>query len=527
MENFYNQISDIVSALPTFNNIIIVGKGGSLNDVNKTSLENAFVININDSERFFPGHLALFHSPWVYQSVRENGFKAKCYLTSLDIAHSGKWVKLDYRPESYDSIERTMALFHDNKVYLTDFLLITAIKIANIIAFKQSRKLEVYLLGFDFEISKQTSVADFSGHDEDFKNIFLKTQRNHFEYLKRNIEHAESLITVYHVGNQRFSQMTVFDFNYKFHNSIVNQINVDAFDNLADYYTLTEKVKSGYVLVVAELTNNHVGDAARLRKMIQMAKSAGADMIKVQKREVDVFYTKEELESAYLSPFGKTLRDYRTGVELNDELMEVLCDECKKQKIVWFASVLDYPSLQYMIRYNPPIIKLPSTISNHKNYLKKVAIEYQRDLVISTGFTDKSYEEFVLENFNDNRNIFLLQTVSSYPAPPESCQIAVVRHYDYLRNSKYPNLLPGYSSHDVGSMACVMAVAAGAVMIEKHVKLGDLEWVHFDGVAVDLQTDAFAKFVSDIRKAQVICGSGEKKIQSIEFHKYKPNQMHN
>lgn len=527
MENFYNQISDIVSALPTFKNIIILGKGGSLNDVNKSALDNAFIININDSERFYPGHIALFHSPWVYQSVRENGFKAQCYITSLDIAYTGKWLRVNYLPESYDSIERTMALFNDESLYLTDFLLITAIKITNIIANKLNRKLDVYLLGFDFEISKQNSIADFSGHDDDFKNIFLRTQRNHFEYLKRNIELNDSNIFLYHVGSQKFSQLSVFDFNYKFHNSATKEKNTEEFDNLTGYYELISRVKNGYVLVVAELTNNHVGDAARLRSMIQLAKSAGADMIKVQKRDVEVFYTNEELESPYLSPFGKTLGDYRKGVELDDVLMDVLCDECKKQKIVWFASVLDYPSLQYMIRYNPPIIKLPSTISNHKNYLKKVAVEFQRDLVISTGLTDKSYEAFVLDNFNDSRNVFLLQTVSSYPAPPESCQIAVVRHYDYLRNSKYPNLLPGYSSHDVGSMACVMAVAAGAVMIEKHVKLGDLEWVHFDGVAVDLQTDAFAKFISDIRKAQVICGSGEKKIQSVEFHKYKPNQTHN
>jgi N-acetylneuraminate synthase len=64
-------------------------------------------------------------------------------------------------------------------------------------------------------------------------------------------------------------------------------------------------------------------------------------------------------------------------------------------------------------------------------------------------------------------------------------------------------------------------------MIEKHVKLGDLEWVHFDGVALDLESDIFTKFVTDIRKAQIIRGTGEKKIQSVEFHKYKPNQNHN
>jgi N-acetylneuraminate synthase len=185
--------------------------------------------------------------------------------------------------------------------------------------------------------------------------------------------------------------------------------------------------------------------------------------------------------------------------------------------------VLDYPSLQFLEKYNPPLIKLPSTISNHRNFLKIAGEEFKGDLVISTGFTDKEYEKFVLDNFCDNRSLFLLQCTSSYPAPPESCQISIVRHYD---NLDLPNLYAGYSSHDIGSLGCMMAVAAGAKMVEKHVKLGDLDWIHFDGVALDLLTNQFETFVKDIRKASAMCGSKEKKIHSAEHHKYTPNEKH-
>ena len=65
----------------------------------------------------------------------------------------------------------------------------------------------------------------------------------------------------------------------------------------------------------------------------------------------------------------------------------------------------------------------------------------------------------------------------------------------------------------------MMAVAAGAKMIEKHVKFGDVSWAHFDDVAVDLSDDSFSKFIHDVRLAEIM-GSEEKIIHSSEHHKY-------
>jgi N-acetylneuraminate synthase len=66
----------------------------------------------------------------------------------------------------------------------------------------------------------------------------------------------------------------------------------------------------------------------------------------------------------------------------------------------------------------------------------------------------------------------------------------------------------------------MLAVAGGARMIEKHVKLNDVEWIHFDKVAIDLATDEFARFVSDVRTAEQMVGSGEKRVLDCEHHKY-------
>jgi N-acetylneuraminate synthase len=72
----------------------------------------------------------------------------------------------------------------------------------------------------------------------------------------------------------------------------------------------------------------------------------------------------------------------------------------------------------------------------------------------------------------------------------------------------------------MGWKASALAVAAGARMVEKHVKMGNTEWAHFDAVAVDLSTPDFKDYVDHIRETEMILGSGVKQINQSEHHKY-------
>ena len=101
----------------------------------------------------------------------------------------------------------------------------------------------------------------------------------------------------------------------------------------------------------------------------------------------------------------------------------------------------------------------------------------------------------------------------------EHTQIGVIRHY-YNLSKKDLRIVPGFSSHDIGSLCSMMAVAAGARMIEKHVKYGDVSWSHFDQVAINLANDDFKNFVADVRRAERIVGAETKEIHASEHHKY-------
>jgi len=277
--------------------------------------------------------------------------------------------------------------------------------------------------------------------------------------------------------------------------------------------------KEDKVLIVAEITTNHLGDINRLKRMVRLAKEAGADLVKIQKRNIETFYTPEHLEKPYESPFGTTWKDFREGIELSREDIEELDTECEKLGIDWFASVLDIQSYHLLKPFNRKLVKLPSTISEHKEFHASIAKLHSGPIVVSTGYTTKEYEDYIQEVFKDSERIFLLQCNSGYPTPPEDCSVAVVRHYAHVAQ-KNPKIVPGYSSHDEGSLGCMLAVAAGAKMIEKHVKIGDTSWMHFQNVALDLENGEFARFVKDIRKAELMCGDEEKTVKSSEWHKY-------
>lgn len=527
MENYLHRIKSILSG-SNKNKIAIIGKGASLDDINLDHLQDYYVININDSEKSIAGDLALFYRTDVFEQVRKNGFKAGYYLApSFFKVPNEKHIEVEHQALGQDSSEYTYDYLQGEDFYLVDFLILSVIKW--VIEYQKAlgNKLEVYFLGFDFH----ADVLDGSQskmYDLEFINVLFKTQESFFTSLLDSFSQTYPEISLVHVGDKIYSALSASSFNEQLAENLRKQNLTELPTNMELYQKLLKEVKeTSKVIVVAEFTNNHIADRKRLLKMIDLACEAGADMIKLQKRDVDTFYTEEELSKPYTSPFGKTLGDYRRGVELSVEMFNMIDLECRKRGIPWFTSVLDWNSYEFMLQFDTVLIKLPSTISNHRNYMLKVGNDFKGDLVISTGFTDASYENFVLENFAKDRNLFLLQCTSSYPTPPEACQISVVRHYDEIATNRYPSVISGYSSHDIGSLGCMLAVGAGAKMLEKHVKLGDLDWIHFDGVAIDLYNNKFKDFVTDVRKAEQMCGTKEKKIHKQEHHKYQVNEKAN
>ncbi|MFT5716052.1 MAG: sialic acid synthase SpsE [Oleiphilaceae bacterium] len=493
--------------------IAIIGKGASLDSIDLDKLKDFFVININDSEKAYAGDVGLYHLPWVRDYLKSEGGKCSFYLTSLPCEHD-TYIEIEHVFEGPEHTKPLQERFFDTDFYLEDATVVSAIKLANLIADHVRDKLDVYLLGFDFSISAGFSKKS-GGHidfgEEHYVENLLNSQKAYLELL---LAHESDLsISVNHVGNKSFSSMNTEQFNALFH----GQGDLKSNQEVSSYVSRSKHEHR--VKVIAEITTNHFGNLQLLRKMIKAAANSGADYIKLQKRDVESFYTQSELDKPYTSPFGTTFRDYRNGLELDVFGFRMVEKWCSEYGIKWFASVLDLPSYLFMKQFSPELVKLPSTISEHTAFLKAVAEDFTGDVVLSTGMTDKSYEEFVIKEFEKCRNLYLLQCVSSYPTMNDDANVAVVRHYHDL-SKVYPKIIPGYSSHDIGSLCCQLSIAAGGLMVEKHVKYGNTPWAHFDNVAIDMLTDNFNKFVDDIRLAELCLGRETKKVLDAEHHKY-------
>jgi len=499
--------------------VFIIGKGQSIDEIkniekildDKTSL----VINLNDSFSIIPGSIAVIGN----NSCKGNFVSADTDRIKTIISDE----KIEPLPTVQLEWDNTISLDHQrcldqmrsDKLKLHKFSLITALHLCVLISRKVDGEIKVYLLGIDF-------LADYSldalrnkrGQGLEYGESFLSSQQRFFEQILPNL--AGLGLSVRHVGSLKFSWMTPTAFS-AFIGRVVNaSITTPNTDKMLNSSVSEQDYN---VIIVAEITTNHFGDKDRLLSMISAAANAGANMVKLQCRDVESFYSAEELGGNYMSPFGTNFGDYRKALELSDDDFETVDNLCSKLNIEWFVSVLDFASYNRMKKFKLGRIKLPSTISDHRDFLKSVASEFRGELVLSTGYTDSNYEKFVLEHFSEVERLYLLQCTSAYPTPDEDAQIAVVRHYTEL-SKKYKNLIPGYSSHDVGSLGCQLAVAAGAQMIEKHVRFGSVGWAHFDDVAIDLSDGSFDKFVDDVRRAEVLLGTGKKQISSSEHHKY-------
>lgn len=499
-------VKNIASTYDT-NRIIILGKGPTVDQIEDKIFDDSLVIALNDAEWITAPDISIFHEEWVGDSISMAGTRSKLYLTSTNFSPKAGLVhRLSYQPLENDATDLMMSRFFDMKnLVIEEIMLLTALKLARMISDQKKVKQQVYLVGLDFAPENGYSKKARSGLEpklDSTRGAGIEMQRHFLSnalYMLQN-----SNLAVSHVGNLKMSTLTPSGLNSKF-----------------GLKPLSREKDNGFqqVIITAEITTNHFGDRERLESLIQKSRQAGADLVKFQIRDVNTFYSPEQLLSPYASPFGTTFGDYRRSLELSLDDFKFIDEVCKQIGIGWFLSVLDQVSYAKVRELDPAMIKLPSTISEHKEFLKEVAETHTGALVISTGMTDGYHEKWILETFKSQQKLYLLHTNSAYPTPEADCNIGVVRRYSKL-SDKYPHLIPGYSSHDSGWLGSVLAVAAGARMVEKHVKLGNTSWAHFDAVALDLNTSEFQEYVDAIRRAQTIIGSSHKRITDSEHHKY-------
>ncbi|MDA3807202.1 MAG: pseudaminic acid synthase [Thiomicrorhabdus sp.] len=222
--------------------------------------------------------------------------------------------------------------------------------------------------------------------------------------------------------------------------------------------------------IIAELSANHDGNIDRALKIIKMAKSCGANAVKLQTYRPDTI-TLDSKSPEFMIKGG--LWDGRTLYELYEEAHlpwewhAPLFDYAKKLGIIIFSSPFDSTAVDLLESLNAPAYKIASCEVIDLPLIKYVA-RTGKPMIISTGMANADEIQEAIDAARDGgcKELAILHCVSGYPAPPEDYNLKTLQDMQQRFG-----LVTGLSDHTVDNTTAIASVALGASIIEKHVTL--------------------------------------------------------
>ena len=258
--------------------------------------------------------------------------------------------------------------------------------------------------------------------------------------------------------------------------------------------------------LIAEIGINHNGDLKIAKKLILNAKEANFDAVKFQKRDINLVYSKEILDSPRESPWGKTQRDQKKGLEFGEQEYDEIDNFCKEKKIEWFCSAWDINSLNFLKKYNLKFNKIASAMIVDKNLLENVAKE-KKHTFISTGMSSIEDIDNAVKIFKtQNCSFELMHCVSTYPMSPEEANLQTINAL-----KKTYNCDVGYSGHENGIAISIAATMFNISSLERHITLDRA--MYGSDQAASLEMQGMEKLTSSIEK--VCLATGEEKLGHI------------
>jgi len=244
---------------------------------------------------------------------------------------------------------------------------------------------------------------------------------------------------------------------------------------------------------------------------MSMAKDCGADMVKFQKRTIDIVYSPEELAAPRESPWGTTNGDQKRGLELNYKEYRQINEYSKELGLPWFASAWDNGSLDFLEQFNPPCHKVASAMITNYPFLETVARQ-KKLTYISTGLLPdfRAIDKAVTCFHYHECPFVIMHCVGEYPCPPGNTNLSMIQ----TLKERYPGERVGFSSHAVSPVIGALAVIWGAIAIEAHITLD--RSMYGSDQAASLERPGLQKLVDYCRIAESARGHGAKFMTQTE-----------
>lgn len=259
-------------------------------------------------------------------------------------------------------------------------------------------------------------------------------------------------------------------------------------------------------LLIAEIGNNHEGRIDVARTLVKRAAEVGVKAVKFQTFRTELYVDRRE------SARFERLR----GFELTGEQFAELSELTRSLGLLFISTPLDLSSATML----EPLVDAYKIASGDNDFFPLIdqVARTGKPMIVSTGASDLTHVSAAIDCIARARgsrperltDVALLHCVSAYPVPPEQANLRGIQTL-----AAEFGLPVGYSDHTVGLDACVMAVALGATIVEKHFTL-DHHFSDFRDHQLSAEPDEMRELQRRILEAGSMLGDGVKSPQKCE-----------
>ncbi|HEY8948809.1 MAG TPA: N-acetylneuraminate synthase [Rhizomicrobium sp.] len=275
------------------------------------------------------------------------------------------------------------------------------------------------------------------------------------------------------------------------------------------------------VFVIAEAGVNHNGNLDVAHKLIDAAVIAGCDAVKFQTFRADALVTR----TAQMASYQKENTGLEEGqwemlkrLELSHEAHHVLKEHAREKGIVFFSTAFDFESIDFLVKLDIPVWKIPSGEITNYPYLTRIGA-LKKPTILSTGMATigevEAAARVLMDHGLERSQLSILHCNTEYPTPLQDVNLRAMVNLGHALGTAY-----GYSDHTAGIEIPVAATALGACVIEKHFTL-DRNMPGPDHKA-SLEPDELAAMTCGIRAVETALGDGIKQPTTSEIKNRLP-----